>query len=417
VGGVGGRSAAHVSRLAVSVLDDLVRLDDPSFYEHQPHRAYARLRDEAPVWRYEPAGVWAVSRYEDVAAIAAQPELFSSAHGSFLRDVLHPEKVRARRGSTPSFASDPPVHTRHRRLVSAAFTPAAIATLESMVRAVVSDAADRVDRGGVTDLVETMSIPVSINVIAGVLGIPRSDWADFKRWSDAVVEFIDVEPGSDDEARVLGDLSELADYLTTQLADKRRRPDDGLLSTIATLESDGEPIMLAHQLSLARSLLAAGNETTRNTVSAGCLALAEHPQQLLQLVDEPARAATAADEVLRWTSVIHAFVRRATRATTIRNQPIPAGDYVALLFPAANRDEAAWARADQFDIGRAGPPAHLAFSWGPHRCLGAHLARLEITVVLEELARRFRDWHPGGEITRHPSTSVDSYARVPLVFT
>jgi cytochrome P450 len=400
--------------------DDLVeraRLDDPRFYAGDPHPVYAELRRRAPVLWYEAGGFWAVSTYAEVTEVTGQPRLFSSAQGSFIRDIAHRDKRKVVGGGAGlTFGSDPPQHTQYRRHVSGAFTPRAASQTQPTVRRIVSDALDRVPTGEAIDFTEAVAVPVSINVIAELLGIPPSDWADFTRWSDALVDFIDVEPGSDEEARAVAELGQLRAYLVDQLERRRRQPTDDLMSVIAAIEIDGGLAPVEVQLGFAHSLLIAGNETTRNTLAAGAWNLARHPDQLRALVGDPALATSASDEILRWTSVIPCFVRCATAETTLRDQRIAAGDYVALLYAAANRDEAAWPDADVFDITRTGPTAHLAFAAGPHRCLGAHLARLEVRVALEELARRFRSWETAGPVVRSPSTATDRYVEVPLVF-
>jgi cytochrome P450 len=397
-------------------LDDIVRLMDPAFYSRDPHPAYAVLRREAPVWWCEAGGFWAVAKHADIGEIAARPQVFSSAHGSFTQDVRRRGKVRARAvsGVAMSFGADAPEHTRYRRLVSHAFTPSAAAAMEQTVRDIVCEQLDAMELGEPVDVVTQLAVPVSINVIAGLLGVPRSDWADFKRWSDAVSAFPDAEPDSDEERRLAGELDDFAAYLLARLDERRREPRGDLLTTIAAVELDDESATPRFQLALARALLVAGNETTRNTISAGVIALARHPEQLRALVEDRTLAGAATEEILRWTSVIHAFVRRATTDTVVREQEIAAGEFVALLFPAANRDEDAWTDADGFQITRRGQAApHLAYSWGPHRCLGVHLANLEIRVTLEELVTRCAGWEQAGEPVRRASTIVDTYDEVP----
>jgi cytochrome P450 len=399
-------------------LADVARLTEREFYVGDPHAAYARLRSEAPVWWCDAGNFWALTRYDDVTAVAANPAVFSSAYGSFLPDAKYPDKIAGRSigGTRLSFGSDPPEHTRSRRLVSSVFTPAAIRGVEPFVRRIVVDAVDTIEAGEIVDVVDDLSVATSINVIAGLLGVPRRDWADFKRWSDALSGHLDAAPGSDEEAHAHAQVVEMEAYLLDQLARRRRRPRDDWLSMIAAIALDGAPSTPEFQLGLARALLVAGNETTRNTISAGVVALATHPDQVRRLHDDLALSGAATDEILRWTSVIHAFIRRATGDTEIRGQRIAAGQFVALFFPAANRDEAVWTNADRFDITRTGAPPHTAYSWGPHRCLGAHLANLEIRVAFEELARRYANWTLAGPVRRLPSTIVDVHESVPVRF-
>lgn len=399
-------------------LADLARLTERDFYIGEPHLAYARLRSEAPVWWCDAGNFWALTRYEDITAVASKPAVFSSASGSFLPDAKYPDKLESRsiRGTRLSFGSDPPEHTRYRRLISSVFTPASIRGVEPLVRGIVDDAVDAIEGGQVVNVVDTVAVPTSINVIAALLGIPRSDWADFKQWSDALSGHLDAVPGSDEEAHSRAQMHDMEVYLLDQLARRRRHPRDDWLTMIAASRLEGAPTEPDFQLALARALLVAGNETTRNTISAGVIALAERPDQVRLLHDDLALSGAAADEILRWTSVIHAFVRRATTDTEIRGQKVAAGQFVGLFFPAANRDESVWTNADHFDITRTGAPPHAAYSWGPHRCLGSHLANLEIRIVFEELARRYGAWTLAGPVHQRPSTIVDTYESVPVRF-
>lgn len=399
-------------------LAEVARLTERSFYVDEPHGVYARLRSEAPVWWCEEGNFWALTRHADLTAVAAQPSVWSSAYGSFLPDAKYPEKVRSRgvANSSLSFGSDPPHHTQYRRLISAVFTPQMVRQVEPMVRRVVTTALDGITSGEIVDVVDSVSVPTSINVIAALLGVPVSDWADFKRWSDALSGHLDALPGTEEEQRLDSQMHEMETYLLAQLDHRLRHPQEDWLTAIATMRVDGEPTPPAFQLTFARALLVAGNETTRNTISGGVIAFAEHPDQLRRLHHDSGLLDAATDEVVRWTSVIHAFLRRAMVDTEVRGQRIAEGDYVGLFFPAANRDESTWPDAHLFDITRKPTAQHLAYSWGPHRCLGVHLANLEIKVVLGELARRFDRVELAGGIRRRPSTVVDTYESVPVIF-
>ena len=396
-------------------LADEARLDDPAFYVQDPHPTYARLRSEAPVFWYAPGGFWALSRYDDIARVSKDPVGFSTSRVSFVKDIAHVAKSAQRSQAGLTFAADPPDHARYRGLVSRAFTPRTVRDLEPLIRDIVRATLDGLPSGAPVDVVETVSVPVSINVIAAMLGVPRADWDHFRRATDAFVEAADAVPGTEAAARMQASVAEFLEYLDHQVAQRRAEPRDDLMTAIAMAELDGERLAPALQVQFCFNLLAAGNETTRNTLSAATVALAEHPDQWRMIVADRGVATSATEEVLRWTSVLHSFVRTATQDTVIGDQEIAAGDFVAMLYPSGNRDETQWERADEFDVTREPRPTHLTFGVGPHFCVGAGLARLEIRVVLEELSARFAELEPAGDGVRLPSTVVDRYATVPVM--
>jgi cytochrome P450 len=299
--------------------------------------------------------------------------------------------------------------------VSTAFTPRAVRDMEPLIREIVRTSLDRLAVGDPIDVVEAISVPVSINVIAAMLGVPREDWDEFRRATDAFVAAIDAVPDSEEAKRMQAAIGEFLEYLDGQLALRRVEPRDDLMTAITLAEIDGERLSGPLQVQFCFNLLAAGNETTRNTISGATVAFAEHPDQWTKIVTDRALATKATEEILRWTTVFHSFVRTATRDTTIRGQRIRRGDFVAMFYPAANRDEDHWERADQFDVTRDPKPTHATFGVGPHFCLGAGLARLETRIVLEELAARFARVEITGDVVRLPSTVVDRYGHVPAL--
>jgi cytochrome P450 len=379
--------------------------DDPDWYLGDVHAAYEWLRRESPVHRYEPNDCWLVSRYEDVRRVSRDPATFCSGRGILVHDP-----VRAGRTSpTTILQMDPPEHTAYRKLVSRAFTPGAVRRLETRVRELVRESlADVADRD-VVDFVEEVAVPVPVLVIAEILGVPASDRADFRRWSDAAILAADDYHGG--AAGVL----ELFSYFGRHLEEHRARPRDDVLSQLLAAEVDGRRLTDLELQSFCLTLLVAGNETTRNLVSGGALALAEHPHQRALLAAEPARIAAAVDEMLRWVTPVKTFARTATRDTDLGGRPVAAGDYLLLLYAAANRDEAAFGpTAGRFDVTRPTDPAHVAFGFGEHYCLGAHLARLEARVLFEELLAR----HPHFELAAEPepmrSTLMHGMERMPV---
>jgi cytochrome P450 len=221
--------------------------------------------------------------------------------------------------------------------------------------------------------------------------------------------------GSPEAEKAVADILEMYGFFVQCLEERRAAPRDDFMSTVAALEMDGEPLAEASQAQICFSILAAGNETTRNTISGSMVAFAEHPDQWQKLLADPSLSRSATDELLRWvTPVIH-FGRRATEPVQIRDQKIADGDFVVMLYGSGNRDEEVWPDADVFDISRTGEQKHLSFGWGLHFCIGAALGRAETRVTLEALSERFSGWEIAGQLARHPSTLVNDYTHVPVV--
>jgi cytochrome P450 len=392
---------------------DVARIDDPNFYIGDPHPVYRRLPEEAPVWWYEPAGVWVLSRYADICRVEREATLFSIARGGFMGEISTAPPPGA---PLPMYTlgTDPPYHSRFKKLLSAPFTPDATAKREAAVRQLAIDAIEQLPADGRFDFTSAISVPVTIGVIAQMLGVQRSDWSDFKRWSDAIVDLFEIGLPASERPRVMGEIAELDAYIADQIDWRADHPSDDILTAMSQAEIDGVPIPREAKIETCRGLLAAGNETTRNALSAGAVAIADHPDEWARIVADPSLAAGAADEILRYTSILLHFIRSATADTVIGDQPIAAGDFVVMLYASANFDESAFPDPHRFDVGRPSHPAHLAFGFGPHRCLGAALAKLEIRVVLEELAKRYPTWRSDGPPLRHPSTVVASYKSVPV---
>jgi cytochrome P450 len=385
-------------------------LNDPDFYIGDVDDAYRRLRAEAPVYRCEPAGFWALSKHADVDLVSRNQQLFCSGQGVVVND---PVRAGTMPGTPPSIIyMDPPVHLRYRRLVSKAFTPRMVNALEPRIRALACQSLAAVVPGEPIDFVEHVAVPLPLLVIAEMLGIPTEDHGRFKRWSDEIVTGADA--GAEASLAVV---QELFGYFFEVLGQRRQALADDLISALAFAEVDGERLADDEILMFCMTLLVAGNETTRNLIAGSARALMRFPDQRRRLVAEPALLPNAVDEMLRFVTPIKTFARTATRDTTIRGQRIAAGDYVVLLYASANRDEEVWGPdADRFDVTRAPDPGHLAFGIGPHSCLGANLARLETRVLFEELLRRFPDFELAGEVVPFRSTLMNGIVHMPVTF-
>lgn len=406
-------------------LADEARLNDVEFYLGNPYPTYARLRREAPVFWCESGGFWALSKHEDISWAELQPNPpFTTTQGLHIHEATNPERTAMRdlggaQQSGASFMSDPPGHTTFRRTISRAFTSKRMAELEPKVTRIANELLDRLPVGEPVDFVEAVSIPIAIQVIAEFLGFPKENWNDLRRWADAFMAFIGggLPEGSPEAQKALEDMMEMHGFLTATLAERKANPQDDLMSSVAQMEMDGEPLSMDSQVAVCLSVLVAGNETTRNTISG---AVANFPAQRAQwdkLSADPSLARGATEELLRWLSPVIHFGRRATEPIVIRGQEIAEGDFVVMLYGAANRDEDVWQDPETFDITRANAQKHLSFGWGMHMCIGAALGRAQVRIALEGLAERFTGWEIAGPVVRNPTTLVNDYKSVPVALT
>lgn len=384
----------------------------PATYAGDLHAALGALRATAPLAWNATKGFWAVSRHADVSEVSSDPSRFCSAKGILL------DEIGVTYDSPPTMMhADPPEHTRYRKLARPGFTNAVVRGLEPMVRErtgrMLDDLAVKAADGAVVDVTASFAVPLPIQLIASLLGLPEGDEERLFRWSEAAV------PGatewSDDERMAL--LGEMTVELLGLAAQRRAEPRDDVVSMLAAYEEDGESLTDDELGMFLVQLLVAGNETTRNAISGGLVALAEHPAQLERLAADPSLVPTAVEEVLRWTTPVTSFMRTAVTDTTLAGVAIAAGDPLLLLYASANRDEAEFGpTANTFDVGRT-PNHHVALGHGPHFCLGAALARLELAVVLEGVADRWGRLELGGPIVRSGSSIIAGIRSAPLVLT
>jgi cytochrome P450 len=388
--------------------------DRVEFYLGDPHPIFRRLRAEDPLPWYAPGPFWCATRHAEVTRISRSPRSFSSAHGTQIFDV--PLRLSGRQ---PAFASapsiiqmDPPAHNRHRKLAIQAFTPRSVAALEPRMRELARGSVAAIRPGEVFDFVERIAIPLPMLVIAELLGVPSSDHRDFRRWSDAMIE----AGGSGPTPETLATVLELFAYMTEKAAERRRAPRGDVLSRLALAELDGQGLSDAELGVFCLTLLVAGNETTRNLISGGMRALLEHPEQWAKLCANPRLVPNAVEEMLRWVSPVQTFVRRVEGDTELCGKQLRAGEYVALLYGSANRDEAVFGPdGDAFEITRPDARRHLAFGVGEHLCLGASLARLEARVMFEELIARGSGFSLAGPVRRLPSILINGIVEMPVV--
>jgi cytochrome P450 len=384
-------------------------LHSPDFYAGDPYPAFKELRATSPVCWNDVTEFWALLKYDDVRFVSTNPATFVSSKGITIPDPAVPNPVQE--GNL--IFTDPPRHRQLRKLINSGFTRRQVMLLEPKIRDFARGIFERVDPATTPEFAEEIAAPLPTWMIAELLGAPPEDWEQFRTWSDATVGLADPEIELDSFAA----LGQLYEYFTDLIRARRtavqKAPDD-LLSVLMAAEVDGERLSDDDLLSFCYLLLIAGNETTRNLIALGTLALIEHPAQFRQLRDNPALIPSAVEEMLRFTSPVSCMARCATRDSEVRGQLIREGDTVVMLYGSANRDEDIFGpTADEFDITR-NPNPHIAFGCGEHSCLGAQLARLEATVLFGELLHRFPEIELAGEVSRMRATTVPGVKRMPV---
>jgi cytochrome P450 len=421
-------------------LSELVSLADVEFFMTYPFYVYSRMRAEAPVYWSEIDSAWALTKYEDIRFVSKSPHLFSNRFGQIapqcrtaddgepavedpIAGHLMPRAATLRGEVTkvrPDVLTsvDPPRHTFLRKLASAAFTPKAIARLEQHVADLAVAQIDRIEPGVEMDFVDTVAAPVPMRVIAEMLGVSTELLDDFRRWSDAFIELSDQNDERDaaETTAYFDSVIEFGEYFTRELQERVTNPRDDLLTAVAHADDNGEPLSIDSQLSMAFVLLIAGNETTRGLLANAAQLLYEHPDQRRILADDPSLLPNAVEEFLRFQSPVTHMCRTALDDTELRGQKIRRGDFIIMLYPAANRDEDIWDRSEELDVTRSPDPGHLAFGFAEHFCMGAALARREIRLVLGELLKRYPNYELVGEPTRVRAHMTPGIKTMPVVF-
>jgi cytochrome P450 len=377
-----------------------------------PYQTWRRLRDEAPVYRNERHGFWALSRFADVEAAHRDPATFSSAHGT----VLELMGDRPYAGSMMIFL-DPPEHTRLRALVSRAFTPRRIGALEDHIRTQAAGLLERWSPAEPFDYVQDFGARLPSLVISTLLGVPAADQEQVRRWIDTVFHLDPVQGMVNDIS--FGAQIELHGYLQAQLAERARHPRDDMLSDLVVAEIVDETgttrrLTEVEAALFANLLVSAGTETVARLIGWAGLVLAAHPDQRAELAADPALVPNAVEELLRYEAPSPVQGRWTTSAVELHGTAIPADQKVLLLTGAAGRDERKYPDADRFDIHRRFDH-HVAFGHGIHFCLGAALARMEGRIALEETLRRHPVWEVdhASAVRLHTST-VRGWVNLPV---
>jgi cytochrome P450 len=404
-----------------------IDLASPDFFvDHFPHEAFATLRSLDPVhWQAERppnSGFWAVTRFKDIETVMAEPSIYSSAMRGVILEEMQPDELEARRSM---MERDPPDHTRLRRIVSPLFSPRAVREYETYCRQVARQVLDKALPALEFDFVELVSQELPIRVLVRILGVPDEDCDQLIAWGDQMIgnqdpEYATLLVDRDDtsEYRLLPFRSPAAAELVAyghRIGDLRRdEPQDDLISKLVHAEVEGNRLSRRDFDNFFSLLVVAGNETTRHAISFGLKALIEHPDQLDKLRANPELFPSAVEEILRWASPTMQFRRTATTDTKLHGRPIREGDKVVVWFASANFDEDVFPDPFVFDVER-NPNPQMAFgSGGPHFCLGAHLARLELRVMFEELVPRIREVEITGPIARLRSNFINGIKHMPV---
>ena len=391
--------------------------DSRSYVPGVPHAWLAHLRRHDPVhWQDEAGGpgFWAVTRYEDCVTVNRDYERFSSAVRGTMPFEMPDEDVAQQ--SLMMLNMDPPLHTRYRRLVNKGFTPRMVRDLEANIHRVTDVIIDQVIEKGEADFVTDLSAELPLQVIAELLGVPRDDRHRMFEWSNRMVGNEDPEYQTQAEEALVAAM-ELYAYAAELFAIKRIEPHADLMSVLTTVEVEGEQLSEMELELFFLLLTVAGNETTRNLMSGAMDTFFQHPDQWQRLRDDRSLLPRAVDEMLRFVSPVMNFRRTAMCDVTLSGTEIKAGDKVVFFHASANRDEDVFAEADTFDIGRD-PNPHIAFGGGgPHFCLGANLARMEIRVMFEHLLDRMPDIRRRGDLQRLQSQFINGVKHLPVSFT
>ena len=392
--------------------------DPDNFVAAVPHEAFARLRRESPVqWHPEPAspavGFWSVTRYDDCVVVNRDYEHFSSYRSSALFHDMDEAGLAQQRMMMLNM--DPPMHTRYRRLVNKGFTPRMIRDLEAKVLASADSILDGVCETGSADFVEQISAELPLQVIADLMGVPQDDRHLVFDWSNKMIGSEDPEYQQSVDAPGQAAM-ELFAYADELCAKKRLDPHEDLFSVLTQAEIEGDQLTQV-ELDLFFLLLAvAGNETTRNLISGAMVAFFDHPEQWELLRADRSLLPSAVEEMLRFVTPVMHFRRTANTDVVLHEQKISEGDKVIFWHISANRDESVFTDPNAFDITRT-PNNHVAFGGGgPHFCLGANLARMEIRVMYDRLLDRLPDIHLDGEVQRLRSNFINGVKHIPVAF-
>lgn len=399
-------------------LSDINLIDRDRYVDRVPFEMFDTLRRESPIFWHEQDepgghGFWAVTSYPDVVEVNRDIERFSSARRSALIQELPEEELEQQRMMLLNM--DPPMHTRYRLLVNKGFTPRMVNKLEEQMRERTARLVDEVAEKGGCDFVTDVAAELPLQVIADIMGVPQEDRHKMFDWSNRMVGSEDAEYQSVEEAPHLAAM-ELFTYAHGLVAEKRANPHDDIFSLLTQVELNGDRLSELELDMFFLLLAVAGNETTRNLISGAMAAFFEHPDQWERLRADRSLLPRAVEEMLRFVSPVMNFRRQTAVPVELSGTTIGADEKVVFFHVSGNRDEAVFDDPQHFDIGRH-PNPHIAFGGGgPHFCLGANLARMEIRVMYEHLLDRVPDIEPAGPPERLQSRFISGIKHLPVRF-
>ena len=398
-------------------------LTDPGFFvDNDPLPLWKQLRAEDPVHWTEGLvrPFWSITRYDDMVSVFGEPNLFSSARGLVIpsspdMEQLTPDMMGA---GQMMIMTDPPLHNAMRRAFNRLFLPRPVGKYETPGHALVAEILDKVLERRECDFVVDVAARLPMAFICEIMGIPRKDWGDMFEWGNMAIGFEDVEyqlaSASALETRQKGSVN-LGSYCARLALQRRGGNGEDLLSVLGNAEVNGQKLTELQLFHNGFLYIVGGLETTRNAISGGLLALIQHPDQCTRLAGHSALMPTAIEEILRWTSPITHLGRVATLNTEIAGRHIREGDRLALWIPSANRDESVFCDPYRFDLSR-NPNEHIAFGKGEHFCAGAHLARLELRLLLADLLARIEHFELSDKVERLKSNLIAGIKHMPVRF-
>lgn len=374
-----------------------------------PYPTYRRLRDEAPLHHEPERGFYVLSRFADVDAAVRDPATFSSASGLTFED----DEIKRLNIPPTIVMMDPPRHTAFRALISKGFTPRRVADQEDGIRRFVVDRVDRMVERGEADLIAELAGPLPTHVVANVLGVPEAERHRFDQWSNAIVQ-ANAE-GANVLKRAADAVMGLFSFFGQLIEQRRSEPGDDLLSALIAARLDDQQLSMPEIVGFCFVMIAGGNDTSTGMIGAAAVLLDRHRDQRALLQNDPALIPSAVEEILRLESPVQGLCRTTMRDVELHGQVVPEGSKVHMLYGAANRDHREFGdTAEQLDVTRP-VERMLAFSLGPHYCLGAALARMQGRIALEEILRRMPDFTVDADTGRlAPGAFVRRYEYLPI---
>jgi len=392
------------------------------------HEIFSELRKEEPVaWcpeTEEGTGFWSITKYDDIQFVSKNPKLFSSdrVHGGItfpsqesrrLRNISRSKGVQNKfkdlnilEAGDSMIQMDPPVHTKHRHMVAPGFSPKRLSNLTPHIRERCVDILDQLAGTGECEFISSVAAELPIQMLAELFGVNQEDRTKLLGWSNVIIGGDDPDMRLDTD-HVVTALTELYQYALDLHQKRREEPGDDLISMLANTEVEGKLTSINDYVSAFILLIVAGNETTRNSISGGVLALSQHPEEKQKLLNDPSIIANAVDEIIRWVHPVIYMARTALEDIKLGDQNIKKGDRLVLWYMSGNRDEDKWEDPFSFKVTREGP-RHLSFGYGQHLCIGWRLAEIQLTVCIEEILKRFPDFEVKGEVKRMRSNFLNS---------